>query len=213
LHAYGRRNFSRGPLSKKDEEKECPAQEILSEGELVRRTLSGEVNAYGQLVERYQQRIFNLIGRMVGRREVVEDIAQEVFIKAYRKLGMFRGDSSFYTWLYTIALNTCRNYYRSRERSIKTVDIEESAEAMEKSQPSQRAEEILERRQKAMLVRQALDQLPADQKQVLVLCDLEGLGYQEIADFLKIPIGTVRSRIFRARMNLKELLPGDLKEN
>ncbi len=200
-------------MSKNRGEEGDLAQEILTEEELVGRTISGDVDAYGQLVERYQQRIFNLIGRMVGRREVVEDIAQEVFIKAYRKLGTFRGESSFYTWLYTIALNTCRNYFRSRERLVKTVDIEYSAEAMEKSQPSQRAEEVVERMQRAALVHQALDRLPPDQRQVVVMCDLEGLGYQEIADYLKIPIGTVRSRIFRARMNLKDLLPGELKEN
>ncbi len=197
-------------MSKSHEER-IPGSEGLQERDLIRRAIEGDVDAYEVLVERYKQRIFNLIGRLVSRRENVEDLAQEVFIKAYRKIAGFRFESSFYTWLYTIALNTCRNYYRRTEPMTLDLEIQErGGELAEKAALSDSPEEAVYRKQRARLVKDALDRLPPEQKEALILCDLEGMSYQEIADTIGVPIGTVRSRIFRARSNLKKLLPEDL---
>jgi RNA polymerase sigma-70 factor, ECF subfamily len=196
-------------LSKITEEREGRTRN-REEEELIRRAMAGDVDAYGDLVRSYQQRIFNLIGRMVNRREAAEDLAQEVFIKAFRKLGSFRFESSFYTWLYTIALNTCRNYWRRRTPEMLDVNDEMNASVVERAASAEPVDDVVYRNQRAYLVRAALEQLPPDQKEVLVLCDLEGLGYQEIADMLEVPIGTVRSRIFRARATMKGMLPEDL---
>jgi RNA polymerase sigma-70 factor (ECF subfamily) len=196
-------------LSNNIEEREKRAS-IREEHELIRRAMAGDVDAYGSLVRNYQQKILNLAGRMVGRRDIAEDLVQEVFIKAFRKLGSFRFESSFYTWLYTIALNTCRNYYRKRVPETIDVNDEMNAAVVERASPGEAADEVIYRRQRAEIIRAAIDRLAPEQKEVIVLCDLEGLGYQEIADLLGIPIGTVRSRIFRARFNLRGLLPEDI---
>lgn len=198
-------------MSKKTKAYESGEQEPEDDNLLIRRAAAGDIEAYGKLVERYQQRIFNLIGRLVGRREAVEDLAQEVFIKAFRKIGSFRFEASFYTWLYSIALNTCRNYYRRRGPATVPLEGHEGKEeagatADERDAP----DEVVSRRQRAELVRKALEQLPEEQKEALILCDLEGSSYQEIADITGVPIGTVRSRIFRARANLKGLLPEEM---
>lgn len=200
-----------GSLSKKGEAHNRREGGGPEEEALIRRAMSGDTEAYGELVERYQQRIFNLVGRMVGRREAAEDLVQEIFIKAFRKIGGFRFESSFFTWLYTIALNTCRNYYRRPEPLRSALDVEENEALVERASPTEAPDEQVFRRQRAELIRRVLDQLPPDQKEVLIMCDLEGLSYQQIADLTGVPIGTVRSRIFRARSNLKGLLPEDLR--
>ena len=191
------------------------ASEHAGDGDLglVRRVLEGDREAYELLVLKYQERIFRLIQRLLGRREEVEDLAQEVFLRAYRSLGSFKGESSFYTWLYKIALNTCRNYYRSigRRPEGSVVDGESIIESMEASNPSPEREAM--RLELWEAVKGSLDELPPEQREAVVLCDLEGLSYEEMATVIGIPVGTVRSRVFRGRRALQRrlspYLPGE----
>lgn len=172
--------------------------------QLVERVRQGDQRAFGILVEKYQRKLMRLLSRMVRDQHEVEDIAQEAFIKAYRALPQFRGDAAFYTWLYRIAVNTAKNYLSSRNRSMPTV----SDQAMnDEDEPDERlvAQDIatpeteLLSKQVAIAVNQAVDALPEELRQAITLREIEGMSYEEIADSMACPIGTVRSRIFRAR--------------
>lgn len=198
-------------MSKKYVEKIKSVTDKLEDEEIIRRVMAGETDAYGILVIKYRQKIFNLIGRLVYRADDVEDLAQEVFLKAFRKIGSFRFQSSFFTWLYSITLNTCRNYFRGQKPAAIQVDECETAEIVEQASSSETPEEAAHRLERARMVREAMENLPPEQKEALIMCDLEGLSYQDISDILEIPIGTVRSRIFRARLNLRGLLPEEFR--
>lgn len=173
---------------------------------LVEQTVAGDQRAFGLLVVKYQRRIHRLIGRMVRDTDMVEDIAQETFIRAYRALHQFRGDAQFYTWLYRIAVNTAKKYLVDRKReptgalAVSNND-EEDETSSRKSEPStdETPETELAAREIAQVVNQAMDALPDDLRQAVVLREIEGLSYEDIAEIMECPIGTVRSRIFRAR--------------
>lgn len=171
--------------------------------ELVKKAQQGNKEAFGVLVVKYQYRVANLVTRYVKDRGEVQDIVQEAFIKAYRGLAKFRGDSAFYTWLYRIAINSAKNYIvsQSRKTPAYTVDIED-AEHMEFATPMKE----LDTPEKSMLmseiektIYQTIKELPEDLKMVITLREVEGMTYDEIAGVMECPIGTVRSRIFRAR--------------
>jgi len=171
---------------------------------LVERVRQGDKQAFGILVEKYQRKLLRLLSRMVRDQHEIEDIAQEAFIKAYKALPQFRGDAAFYTWLYRIAINTAKNYLSSRGRSMQTV----SDQAMnDDDEPDERlvAQEIgnpeteLLSKQVAIAINQAVDALPEELRQAITLREIEGMSYEEIAETMACPIGTVRSRIFRAR--------------
>lgn len=184
------------------------AHESAGDGDLdlVRRTVGGDGEAFELLVLKYQERIFRLVRRLLGDREQVEDLAQEVFLRAYRSLGSFKGESTFYTWLYKIALNTCRNYYRSlgRRPEGSIVDGESLLENMESPVSSPEREAL--RAELWDSIRTSLESLPPEQREAVVLCDLEGLSYDEMATVIGIPVGTVRSRVFRGRRALQQQL-------
>ena len=171
---------------------------------LVERVRQGDQRAFGILVEKYQRKLMRLLSRMVRDQHEVEDIAQEAFIKAYRALPQFRGDAAFYTWLYRIAVNTAKNYLSSRNRSMPTVsdqamnDDDEPDERLVAQDISTPETELLSK-QVAIAVNQAVDALPEELRQAITLREIEGMSYEEIADTMACPIGTVRSRIFRAR--------------
>lgn len=172
--------------------------------QLVERVRQGDQRAFGILVEKYQRKLMRLLSRMVRDQHEVEDIAQEAFIKAYRALPQFRGDAAFYTWLYRIAVNTAKNYLSSRGRSMPTVsdqamnDDDEPDERLVAQDISTPETELLSK-QVAIAVNQAVDALPEELRQAITLREIEGMSYEEIADTMACPIGTVRSRIFRAR--------------
>ena len=177
-----------------------------SDLELVQRTVAGDQRAYGLLVLKYQRRIQRLIGRMVRDVDLVEDIAQETFIRAYRALHQFRGDAQFYTWLYRIAVNTAKKSLLDLKRNPTVSDSfhatdEEDETSWRKSEPStdETPESVLAAKEIAAVVNAAMDDLPDDLKQAVTLREIEGLSYEEIATAMDCPIGTVRSRIFRAR--------------
>lgn len=177
-----------------------------SDWDLVQRTVAGDQRAYGLLVLKYQRRIQRLIGRMVRDVDLVEDIAQETFIRAYRALHQFRGDAQFYTWLYRIAINTAKKSLLELKRDPTisesywaSDDDDETSWKKQEPTSDETPESVLAAKEIAAVVNAAMEELPPDLKQALVLREIEGLSYEEIAVAMNCPIGTVRSRIFRAR--------------
>ena len=178
-----------------------------SDAMLVERARAGDQRAFELLVIKYQRRIERLIGRMVRDVDLVEDIAQETFIRAYRALHQFRGDAQFYTWLYRIAVNTAKRFLLKLKNDPAVFqgalqsNLEEDETFQRKSEPStdETPESVLAAKEIGEAVNAALEALPNDLKQALTLREIEGLSYEEIADVMNCPLGTVRSRIFRAR--------------
>ena len=176
---------------------------------LVERTVAGDQKAFELLVIKYQRRIERLIGRMVRDVDLVEDIAQETFIRAYRALAQFRGEAQFYTWLYRIAVNTAKKALGELKRDPLVVesalrggggDDDDETSALENELTSaETPETVLAAKEIATAVNAAMDALPEELRQAVTLREIEGLSYEEIAEVMNCPIGTVRSRIFRAR--------------
>lgn len=171
--------------------------------ELVRRVQQGERAAFDVLVRRYQHRVIAVISRYVGDRAEAEDVAQDSFIRAYRAIGGFRGDAQFYTWLHRIAINTAKNHLVAMKRRPPTDDIDmvdaEQFDAAFAMRETDTPERELMRQEVEQTVMRAVNSLPDELRQAITLREVEGLAYDEIAQQLGCPIGTVRSRIFRAR--------------
>ena len=172
--------------------------------QLVERAQRGDKRAFELLVLKYQRKLGRLLSRFVRDSAEVEDVTQEAFIKAYRALPSFRGDSAFYTWLYRIGINTAKNYLVALGRRAPTTtgfDNEEAEgfEDAEQLRDSSTPESELEGKEIAATVNRAMDALPADLRTAITLREIEGLSYEEIASVMNCPVGTVRSRIFRAR--------------
>ena len=182
---------------------------VFFENEIIRSVLRGNVNDFEKLVTAYEKNVYNIALRMVGDPEDAADMTQETFIKAYRALSSFRGDSKFSSWLYRIASNVCLDFLRSRSRhpqvSLSTVD-EDGQAPVELPDMRQNPEEQLMKKLGMEAVRRGLEQLPEQQRQILVLRELGGLSYAELAQTLGLEEGTVKSRIFRARKRLCALL-------
>ncbi|WP_298442393.1 RNA polymerase sigma factor RpoE [uncultured Ferrimonas sp.] len=177
--------------------------EPLSDQQLVERVQQGDKQAFNLLVVKYQHKVANLIGRYVKNQGDVADVAQEAFIKAYRSLPNFRGDSAFYTWLYRIAVNTAKNYLVSQGRRppASDVDAEEAeyydgADALRDVASPER--QVLSDEIKTVVFN-TIDNLPEELKVAITLREIEGMSYEEIAAVMDCPVGTIRSRIFRAR--------------
>ncbi|MBP6893731.1 MAG: RNA polymerase sigma factor RpoE [Gammaproteobacteria bacterium] len=174
---------------------------------LVQRTLAGDAKAFELLVIKYQRRIERLIGRMVRDVDLIEDIAQETFIRAYRALHQFRGDAQFYTWLYRIAVNTAKKALVDMKRDPtvseaalrSSDDDDETYRGGNEPISDETPESVLAANEVAAAVNAAMEALPAELRQAVTLREIEGLSYEEIAEAMNCPIGTVRSRIFRAR--------------
>jgi RNA polymerase sigma-70 factor (ECF subfamily) len=181
---------------------------------LVQRAQAGDVRAFEMLVVKYQRRLERLIGRMVRDVDLVQDIAQESFIRAYRALPQFRGDAAFYTWLYRIAVNTAKKALVDIQRDPLVFESAQvlSEEGDETSRPGREPtdgatpEALMASREIASAVNAAVAALSEDLRQAIVLREIEGLSYEEIAEAMNCPIGTVRSRIFRAREAIAERL-------
>lgn len=170
---------------------------------LVERVQAGDKTAFDLLVKKYQHKIIGLISRYIYDHHEAMDVAQEAFIKAYRALPNFRGDSAFYTWLYRIAINTAKNYLVARGRRPPDTDIDaDDAQYFESDsdlRQIENPENALYRDELQRVINQVLDRLPEDLRAALTLREFEGLSYEEIAKVMDCPVGTVRSRIFRAR--------------
>ena len=182
--------------------------------ELVRRVQAGDKSAYDALIRKYQHKIIKLISRFVHDPDATQDVAQEAFLKAYRGLARFRGDSAFYTWLYRIAINTAKNHLVAQSRRSPDFEVDyQDAEFYEGISPLKEyatPERQLLTSEIERTVHRAIEELPDDLRTAITLRELEGMSYEEIAQTMECPIGTVRSRIFRAReaidRSLKPLL-------
>ncbi len=171
---------------------------------LVERAQAGDRHAFDHLVSKYQRKLGRLLSRFIRDSAEIEDVTQEAFIKAYRALPSFRGDSAFYTWLYRIGINTAKNYLVAQGRRAPTstqFDSEEAEtfESADQLRDINTPESLLMSKQIGETVNSAIDALPEELRRAIVLREIDGLSYEEIADMMDCPIGTVRSRIFRAR--------------
>lgn len=178
-----------------------PAQD--TDEKLVARVQQGDKRAFDLLVLKYQHKIIAIISRFIRDSAEVHDVAQEAFIKAYRALGNFRGDSAFYTWIYRIAVNTAKNHLVSRGRRPPSTDVDvDDAEFLSGAdglRDNTSPEQELMKDQLEQVVYKAIQSLPEDLRTALTLREMEGMSYEEIAEVMNCPVGTVRSRIFRAR--------------
>jgi RNA polymerase sigma-70 factor (ECF subfamily) len=184
--------------------------EQITDQQLVEKVQRGDKNAYNLLVVRYQHKVMHLVSRYVKNSGDVADVTQEASIKAYRALPSFRGDSAFYTWLYRIAVNTAKNYLVSQGRKPPGSDIDaqeadyyDGGEALHDNSTPERT--LLSNEIETML-HKVVDRLPEDLRMAITLRELEGLSYEEIAAVMECPVGTVRSRIFRAREAIDKVI-------
>lgn len=178
------------------------------DAELIADCLQGRTDAFGQLVTRYQDRLFGTLVTMLGSAEDARDVAQDAFVQAYQKLESFRGQSAFYSWLFRIALNSSVDHHRRQRRPTVSIDAAREQTGAEPTDihPETSPSFGIERTERQELVHLALSKLSPEYREVLVLKEMEDLKYEEIAVLVKIPVGTVRSRIHRGRAELKEIL-------
>jgi RNA polymerase sigma-70 factor (ECF subfamily) len=180
---------------------------------IIRRVQHGDVNAFELLVAAYEKNVFNVALQMVGNREDAQDMAQEAFLKAYNSLPSFRGDSKFSSWLYRIVSNVCLDFKRRQGRrpssSLTVEDDEGETLELDIADESQSPEALLERKLTREAVRRGLQELPDEQRQILLLREIQGMSYEEIGEAMGLEEGTVKSRIFRARKKLCAFLLKD----
>lgn len=179
---------------------------------LIEEAKAGDSEAFGALVGRYQSRLFHTLIKVTGRREEAEDVLQDAFVQAYVKLNTFHGKSAFFTWLYRIAFNLSVSRRRRRRPEVSVEVVREAVGADPESQCEQ-PEEKLMRQERAQKLHVAMDRLNEEHRAILVLREMEGCCYDTIAEILSIPPGTVRSRLHRARLTLREQLKEVLEEN
>jgi RNA polymerase sigma-70 factor (ECF subfamily) len=177
---------------------------------LIAACLDGDTAAFGELVRRYQDRLFNTVYRLVDQTEDAQDVVQEAFINAYQSLGSFHGESAFFTWLYRIAVNAAISLKR-KKRVMVRIDGPDGESVIDPLDPSDLARpgHALEQAEQDRRVQRALSRLSPEHRAVLVMKEMEGQKYENIAEVLGVPIGTVRSRLHRARLELRELLEQD----
>lgn len=180
----------------------------MTEAELIHNLKNGDREAFNCLIEQYQNKIINIAFGMLSDTEDAMDASQEVFINVYKSIHTFKENSSFSTWIYRICANVCKDFLRRRMRQAKTVSIysagEDEDDIMEIPDSSMSPEQTSEQKELQREIRRAMDSLTAEHKTVLVMCDIEGMSYEQMADVLNLPIGTVRSRINRARQALRK---------
>jgi RNA polymerase sigma-70 factor, ECF subfamily len=180
---------------------------------LIENCLAGRQDAFGQLVERYQNRLFHSLVHLLGSAEDAQDAAQNAFVQAFEKLSTFRGQSQFYSWLFRIAFNLAVSEKRKTKRVGISLDARRDANGIEPSDvnPSNEPSYAMDVADRQRIVQQALAELPTEFRSALVLKEIDGMNYEEIAEVLDIPLGTVRSRIHRARLELRERLSSLLR--
>lgn len=190
--------------------------EQLTDQQIVERVQSGDKNAFGLLVTKYQHKVANLVSRYVKNSGDVADVTQEAFIKTYRALASFRGESAFYTWLYRIAVNTAKNYLtaQSRKTPLNDIDADEADfyDGSDSLKENSTPERLLLSNEINKLLFETVEKLPEDLRMAITLREMEGMSYEEIANVMDCPVGTVRSRIFRARETIDAVIQPLLKQ-
>ena len=183
------------------------------DGRLIASCLTGDTAAFGELVARYQDRLYNTVLRLVGNPEDARDVVQEAFLHAYTSLHAFKGDALFFTWLYRIAMNTAISMKRKQRAVLRMPPAADGAGTLDPLDPSDlnRPGHALEMAEEERRVQDALGRLSAEHRAVLVLKDMEGMKYEAMADVLGVPVGTIRSRLHRARLELREILTREEK--
>ena len=184
---------------------------MSDDADLIRETLAGCTDAFGQLVCKYQDRLFNTLVHVAGAREEAEDVCQEAFVQAFVKLQTFAGNSAFYTWLYRIAFNTMASR-RRRKRPVASVDVARELAGVEPPDTAEPASNLLERQERSQLLHTAISELSHEHREVIVLREMEGQDYETISGVLNVPVGTVRSRLHRARSQLRDQLKDILEQ-
>jgi RNA polymerase sigma-70 factor (ECF subfamily) len=184
---------------------------VSDDQRLIAACLAGDHAAFGHLVRQYQDRLFHTVYRLVDHPEDAQDVVQETFLNAYQSLNGFKGDSLFFTWLYRIAVNTAISLKRKKKAALRIDASRNGEQGVEPPDPSVASQpgHALERAEQERRVHQALNRLSPEHRAVLVLKDMEGQKYETMAEVLQVPIGTIRSRLHRARLELRELLDQD----
>ncbi|MBN1908336.1 MAG: sigma-70 family RNA polymerase sigma factor [Pirellulales bacterium] len=178
---------------------------LSDDGPLIEATLAGESAAFGQLVRKYQDRLYNTLAHLTGRPEDARDLVQDAFVQAFVKLETFKRQSGFYTWLYRIAFNLAATTLRRRRRTV-SVEAARESSGQEPIEPGEGPHQRLEQDERCRQVQEAIAQLGDEYRSVLVLREMEGCSYERIAEILDLPVGTVRSRLHRARAQLRDQL-------
>ncbi|PHR99764.1 MAG: RNA polymerase subunit sigma-70 [Blastopirellula sp.] len=178
---------------------------MVDDSLVIDQVLAGESSSYSLLVRKYQNRLFNTLVQILGSREDAEDVVQEAFVQAYVKLDTFQGNSTFYTWLYRIAFNIAISL-RRKKRPVLSVDQGRELAGEEPVDSTEAPDQRMQREESISQVHQALHQLSEEHRSILVLREIEGTDYEQISEILDLPIGTVRSRLHRARLQLKDQL-------
>lgn len=184
------------------------------EAVLIEKAKNGDVESFEQLTSAYQKRAFNIAYRMLGNLEDANDVTQEALLKVYKSLHNFRGNSSFSTWLYSIVNNVCIDFIRKNKKvKLLSIDKQQEGESYQREIPDEinTPECLFEKKEVKRMVHDAINQLSYEQRNIIILRDIQGFSYQEIAEMLHISIGTVKSRINRARSNLKEIISEGFK--
>ena len=185
---------------------------VIDDTPLIERSLRGDSAAFGQLVQQYQDRLFNTVVHVAASREEAEDVVQETFVQAYLKLASFQGHSAFFTWVYRIAFNLTITRRRRKKNEV-SLDAAREQQGLDAIDHAEQAEQQLMREERSGAVHAALGQLAEEARAVLVLREIEGLDYEAIADILDLPLGTVRSRLHRARLQLRDILKARLEDS
>ena len=186
--------------------------ENVNDEELVDRVKSGDIDAFEEIIAKYEKRVFGLIYNMLKNDNDIEDIAQDIFIKVYKNIDKFHGNSSLYTWIYRIATNMCLDYMKKKKNVIyidEKVQLDDGEVELQLPSDEKLQEELYEEKEMKQKLNKAIDKLPDKQKAMIILRDIKGLSYEEISEVLEIKLGTVKSQINRARLKLKEILEKD----
>ena len=180
----------------------------LTDQQLITQTLDGQTAAFGILVRKYQDRLFNSMVHLLRNPSDAEDVVQDAFLQALRKLDTFQGNSQFYTWLFRIARNTAISKLRRKKPTV-SLDSTASEQRLDFPDDGPRPSTEMERRERQTVLMRAMDQLSGEHREILILREMEEQNYETISEILDLPVGTVRSRLHRARLQLKELLTRD----
>lgn len=184
----------------------------MKDEELVKRVKSGDIEAFEKIISTYQSKVFSIISHMIRNANEIEDIAQEVFIKIYKNINKFQGNSSLYTWIYKITVNLCLDIIRKKKEVIyldEKIKLNDGEVELQLPSDEKNQEEIYEEKELKEKLRKCIDKLPDKQKVMIILRDIKGMSYEEISEITNIKLGTVKSQINRARLKLKSLLEKD----